>query len=446
LFSFGRAATSYFNTKLFEGKARLDFARPENRELWLAGYLYIKSLIQKGTYRTALEWAKLLMSLDPEDDPYRMGLIIHELALRAGENKWLLEVRESGMSTMWTAEEMGRHRNSAFHTMPSYVLAAMNLKDGTKSRELLSEYMQSMPWLFVRMFSELSLQAPPTIWGIMPRNDAEKLFTELYVLQTKDMWGTTEATALLMEIAHTIPKVDADSLPKLSVGCLGQDLTRFIYLENNPTLMALVPSWQLHRDSAESDPYPPYVNIFSYPIQQHAIRGAEDPARELLEEFDDTYDPVAAMLRMLPGRQTNVDGRPLLRMLPSREPSVDGLPLPDRVLLAHLANDDNADLSDRSSLPELAAPDGDAPTYDANARDANGQFIHPRPPGFLARALSMFTWGPAGPPEGHAELRSHMRQHDEGEFANDSGHDQNEEDDTDDEDVHDHDQHEDHES
>lgn len=299
MFSFGRAATSSFNTKLSKGQARLDFARPENREFWLAGYHYIKSLIQKGTYRTAFEWAKLLLSLDPEGDPYKMGLVLHELALRAGENKWLIDLCESQLPLMWLQEEE-RTRNATSHTIPSCVLAALNLKDGTKSRELLRHYMQTLPWLFVQLFSELNLQAPPSIWGILPRNDSEKLLTELYVLQTKDLWNTTEATALLMEIAHSLPKADHSKFEDMLPLTVDLNVVRFVYLEDNRNIMALAPSHILHQDSTDWDPYPPQVNIFSYDSQRIALGRSTSLADDA---GLNAYHPLEAIFRMFPGRR-----------------------------------------------------------------------------------------------------------------------------------------------
>ncbi|KUJ12203.1 DUF654-domain-containing protein [Mollisia scopiformis] len=297
LFSFGRAATSVFNTKLSQGKARLDFARPENREFWLAGYHYIKSLIMKGTYRTALEWSKLLLSLDPESDPYCMRLIFHQLALRAGENKWLLDVGDSDIPKIWSPELVGQIY-AASHTTPSLVLAAVNLKQTTKCRELLSDSMQKLPWLFVSLFKEISLEAPKSIWGIMPRNDAETLFTELYISQTKEMWNTPEITALLMEVAHTIPKVDVSTIPKIENKEMTLDVVRFIYLENNPAMMRLVPSSLLHRDNnSDSDPLPPDVNVYSYEHQRVHVEGRRGRNGGA---FADGYDPLAALGRLIP--------------------------------------------------------------------------------------------------------------------------------------------------
>jgi hypothetical protein len=299
LFNFGRASTSLFASKLTAGKARLDFSRPENRELWLAGYQYIKSLVMKGTYRTAFEWTKLLLSLDPEGDPYCMRLMIHNLALRCRQFEWLLEMCDTNTASALASEiPLRRLGSSKWHNTPSLALAAQQLKDGKRCRELLTASMQSLPWLFVRLFQELNLEVPKSIWGITPRTDAENLFTSLYIQQTKDLWNTTATTALLMEIAHTIPKVDDRDLEKVSNDDMDLDVVRFVYLDNTPALMALVPSALLHKsNNSDADPIPPDHNLFSYEAQRDALRGHAERGES---PFAGLFDPIAALRQFLP--------------------------------------------------------------------------------------------------------------------------------------------------
>jgi hypothetical protein len=318
LFTFGRAATTLFNNKLSMGKARLDFARPENREIWLAGYQYIKSLVMKGTYRTALEWAKVLLSFDPEADPYCMRFMIHHLALRASEFNWLLDLFESDLIKEWEDADDKGGAQILSHFRPSLAIAAMSLKEGNQSRKFLTESMQTVPWLFCRLFKELNLDAPPSIWGIEARSDSETLFTEIYVRQAKDLWNTPEATALLMEIAHTIPKVDIASVPVLDNSTMTLDVVRFVYLDNTPTLMALAPSKLLHRsNNSDADPLPPDVNTFSYETQKRALRGG-DGEDDLGGDF---FNPLAALARLLPslrqpgGEEVDIDDEEIRREL-----------------------------------------------------------------------------------------------------------------------------------
>ncbi|TVY15068.1 Ribosome quality control complex subunit 1 [Lachnellula arida] len=309
LFTFGRASLTQFNNKITKGYSRLDFLRPENRELWLAGYQYIKSLIMKGTYRTALEWAKLLSSLDPEDDPYCMRFMIHHLALRAQEFTWLLDLYESQLPPQWSAfDENGDPppHPAILHFMPSLAFAALRLRDGVKSRKLLTESMKNVPWLFVRLFKELNLDAPSSIWGIEPRTDAETLFTEMYVLQTKDLWNAPEAVSLLMEVAHTIPKVNIEKIMKVGNSEMTLDVVRFVYLENIPALMALVPSSLLHKsNNSDSDPIPPEQSIYSYEAQRKALEIPSFPPGF----GHDFMDPLEAIARLLPNlRGAAADG------------------------------------------------------------------------------------------------------------------------------------------
>jgi hypothetical protein len=258
----------------------------------------------KGTYRTALEWAKLLLSLDPEGDPYCMPLLIHHLALRAQEFQWLLDI-----GTVLNCETLRGDSGISLTTLPltiSATYAAMALRDGPGCRRYLTEAMNDSPWLFTRLFKELNLDAPKSIWGQQPQTDAETLVTELYVLQTKDLWNTPEATSLLMEIAHTIPKVDPDNCPKISNDEMSLNVVRFIYLDNTPSLMSLVPSYLLHRsNNSDADPLPPDQNIFSYAAQRIAIGGRDGARGDLGGDF---LDPLAALARLLPGLRNAAAG------------------------------------------------------------------------------------------------------------------------------------------
>lgn len=299
LFTFGRATTSLFHTKLAEGKARLDFRRFENRELWLAGYHYIKGLFKKGTYRTALEWAKLLLSLDPVGDHYCMRSMIHHLALRAFEPQFLLD---------FTIDNPIDVNNPLrLYTSPSSALAARQLKEGLRSRTILADAMKNIPWLFGRLFRELKLDIPKSIWGQEPRTKAEELFSQLYITQCQDLWNTPEATSLLMDVASDLSGITTTQ-PILSDKDISLDLVRLLYLEENTSLMALAPSALLHRkNNSDSDPLPPDNSFPSYGISSEASR---NPGDDLL------YHPIAALGRLIPGWQNgDVDQEELERQI-----------------------------------------------------------------------------------------------------------------------------------
>ena len=72
------------------GSCRLDYNRYENRAFFLALFRQIVFVGQRGCWRTALEYARLLLALSPEKDPLSCLLIVDYYALRAREYDFLL--------------------------------------------------------------------------------------------------------------------------------------------------------------------------------------------------------------------------------------------------------------------------------------------------------------------------------------------------------------------
>jgi hypothetical protein len=257
LFTFGRLATSSFRQNLELGRARLDFSRPENREFWLAGFRYLLSLIRKGTYRTALEWAKVMFSLDHKD-PYGVRFYIHALAIKSRESGWLIDF-------LAFLQESPEGYEATDYILQTVVLAKLQLGNAEGAKQELIHGMQKLPWLYCELFQELNLDAPPSVWGIKADGDSRAFWIKLYVSKTKDLWNNTQATTLLRTVASELPRVNTADLP---TDDQAPDLAaaRLAYLEGDTGLLALVPRKLLDRQpNYDSDPLPPDEgdNVFS---------------------------------------------------------------------------------------------------------------------------------------------------------------------------------------
>ncbi|KAI7459867.1 DUF654-domain-containing protein [Hortaea werneckii] len=247
LFSMGRAAHSTFAKNLAEGKARLDFRRPENREFWLASWRYMQNLSMRGTWRTVYEWAKLLYALAPEEDPYALWLVLDQYALRSRQDLDFLNLSKNA-----SLKEV--HQN-----MPNIALSQglADYRAGNKSKgqQALFTAIAKHPWVIARLMQELSLDPPPNIWGKEPRTEKEKLYTELYATRAKDLWNTPENCALLTETASALPPelapVDPDTSP------ISTPEARHVLLSDSPPLIALLPRSFTARMTFASDPLPP---------------------------------------------------------------------------------------------------------------------------------------------------------------------------------------------
>lgn len=270
LFTFGRATLSEFRKRLESGTARMDFARPENRQFYLAGHNLVQKLVLKGTNRTALEWAKLFLSIN-HDDPYAMINWIHVLAIRAREARWFIDFCKSSLF-----DRPHRTTTTTAITTHTYIqqtlpLAHLQLGDRPTAKSTLIKGMETLPWLYCALFSVLNLDTPRSLWAIQPRDDDEALHVQLYLHTAKDLWNNPQAISLLKEAAADAARVadPAAALPKGPPVSLAT--ARFVYLDGTPALMAMVPRGMLHASpNFDFDPLPPphAANVFSSAAQE----------------------------------------------------------------------------------------------------------------------------------------------------------------------------------
>lgn len=263
LFSFGRAVHSTFGKTLAAGKARLDFARPENREFWLASWRYMQNLAMRATWRTVYEWAKLLLSLSPDEDPYAMWMVLDQYALRSRQELDYLNLSRN--ITLRTKHE----------GMPNIELSQglAEVRSGNKSKgqQALFRAIGRYPWVVARIMQENNLGPPPAIWGREPRTDREKLYSEHYATTAKDLWNTPEASSLLVEVSSAL-MVETPTA-SLADGEISSNEARHVLLAENPPLIALIPRSYTEALTSTSDPLPPLRNLESYSTAPPGIGG-----------------------------------------------------------------------------------------------------------------------------------------------------------------------------
>ncbi|KAF4975461.1 hypothetical protein FZEAL_7758 [Fusarium zealandicum] len=370
LFTFGRVTTSAFRQNIEQGKARLDFRRPENRQFWLAGYHYLKSLIRKGTYRTSLEWAKLLYTLDTKD-PYAMRHFIHFLAIRAHEARWLIDFIDE-------VEKTSDNRDTVY-LRQSLVLAHLQLGDNARATEELENGMRRVPWLYCALFQELGLDTPPSIWGINADSDARSFWVKLYILHTKELWNNSQAMPVLERVAKSLEKVDTGALPSDDPPA-DQGATRLAYLEGQTSLIALAPRELLDtQPNYEFDPLPPpeEENIFSG-------EGTRRP-------WNRRNSDLQAGMRSVLGRNAAAPGQlPRMPMGDFPDDEDDDI---DPEVLAEMRHD--MWMQQREEMPQELLDEIENPEWmdhsDEDLRESGPD------PGLLQRLMGMFGGTEAGP-------------------------------------------------
>ncbi|KAI9671784.1 MAG: hypothetical protein M1831_003312 [Alyxoria varia] len=387
LFSFGRAVHPSFPASLEHGKARLDFSRPENREFWLAAWRYVWNISMRATWRTAYEWAKLLLSLDPENDPYRISMVIDQFALRSRQYRQFLELSQN--EYLKQSIELSNLPNMAFSRSLALEAIERDSPEHSNAKLLISRAIEDFPWVAARLYQELSMERmPPSIWGKEPPSDVEKLRCEYYVTQALDLWKTSEAKDFLRQGAKDVHiEIDAMLPDNHDQSPISIDESRHIILLDKPALISLLDPHVVSLVSSSADPLPPQNNHVSYttgvgpgvrsrqpnnvPMDPEAVDSLinSDPA-QFMRQLRDMQDAFEAILTVRAGTTG-----------PSPEPSPDGrsaTSATEAVVEAEAVRHPMAPrlrwLSTRITLyhnalrsrPELRTNDGSVATVDAN--------------------------------------------------------------------------------
>lgn len=198
-----------------------------------------------------------MLSLDPEGDPYRICLLLDQLALRGGQSEHLLQVSRSS----FYADDLWQNRPNIDI---SSALAEFKLKQVQKCRASLKTCVEDYPWIFPRLFQELNIDhIPRSVWGKTPSTEREKFECELYVHNAKDLWNTPEAISFLVEVVESAEGTPTREKARSHVP-ITLDEARHVLLLGVPSLINLIPREYTTMPTSSSDPLPPPDNVPSY--------------------------------------------------------------------------------------------------------------------------------------------------------------------------------------
>lgn len=154
-------AAFHSNFSLTSGKSRISYKYRENRGFFLALFYHIGYVSKKGCHRTALEFCKLLYSLDPDSDPLACLLLIDFLCLRSSEYDFLLRFYHE----LEPAKNLSQLPNFAF----SVALAQFQLEmeKSPSSTPLADELLQSallhFPTVLHQLLDKCSVAPDPRV-------------------------------------------------------------------------------------------------------------------------------------------------------------------------------------------------------------------------------------------------------------------------------------------
>lgn len=187
------------------GNCRLDFRRQENRGFFIVLFKHAQFLAARACPRTALELSKLILSLDPDNDPLAIILLIDFYALRSKQYDFLIQLYKE-----WDAS----HNLSLLPNMAySYALALYHANQMEESDEAIQTALSMFPGVLKLILDELSIQADsrvsshkyfgPAAFSSSP--SALQQLMQLYIARCKIVWsGDNEILMWLERNVHVV--------------------------------------------------------------------------------------------------------------------------------------------------------------------------------------------------------------------------------------------------
>ncbi|CAG8461969.1 13926_t:CDS:10 [Cetraspora pellucida] len=199
LYSFERNFHIKFN--ITRGTARMCYKRYENRSFFLALFRHIQSLSRRGCWQTSFEFTKLLLSLDPINDPLCTLRFIDYLGLKARQYSYVLS-----LANEWNHHDLQNWPNFVY----SAALAKFQLELQNDSKNPIHDVSTAMlerailyfPSMVLLLAEKCDIQLDSDVvedpfLQETPTSDYLSLLIDLYVDLASPLWAQPEVISWL---------------------------------------------------------------------------------------------------------------------------------------------------------------------------------------------------------------------------------------------------------
>ncbi|XP_064393566.1 ribosome quality control complex subunit TCF25-like [Halichondria panicea] len=316
LYCFECSFHTLFN--ITQGNCRLSYSLAENRPFFIALFRHLNYVGRRGCHRTALEFCKLLLSLDPDGDPLCVLLMIDYHALRAEQYTFLTDLH-----TQWEPNRnLSQLPNFAFSIpLAQFHCRSPSLESETTVSECdrgLQEALIMFPSLLIPLLDKCGVTLDPNIMKHYFFSTADmgrepkslQVLLQLYIERGHSLWKEPEVlTWLEANSRQVVARVNSGD--PLVTQCTDKRKRRFVGTPRNIHRHVVMSDFDrvaaaLPRDHGESailsyDPLPPTDSVSAY----------TRPPRRLLPAGAEDENPFMLFLRsMLPTFNTQMPPNP----------------------------------------------------------------------------------------------------------------------------------------
>ncbi|XP_015171519.1 PREDICTED: transcription factor 25 [Polistes dominula] len=255
-------------------RCRLDYRKQINRALFITIFKHLIFVGGRACYRTSLEFCKLLLALDPLQDPLAVVLFIDFYALRAREYEWFVD-----FCNLWdSTRNLTQLPNIAY----SLALSHFCLGHHETANELLQNALIMFPGVLMPLLEKCSVQTDPKVSAHYFFNSKAKNTTtlaleklqNLYIVRSYHLWKEADVLPWLEKCVHLVlDRVDSkDSYVKYCEvkrgerykGNLPTNILRHIILADIKEITVNVQEIQDAAPVLLYDPLPPANSVDTY--------------------------------------------------------------------------------------------------------------------------------------------------------------------------------------
>ncbi|KAG8562991.1 hypothetical protein GDO81_015891 [Engystomops pustulosus] len=270
---------------LTSGTCRLDYCRQENRGFFLALFKHIMFLEKRGCLRTALEFCKLVLSLDPENDPLCMLLLVDYLALRAREYLFLIRIFDE-----WEAHRnLSQLPNFAFsvplalfhYSQQEEVTEQEQVTTDDRASHLLQQALIMFPGVLIPLLDACGVQpdsavaSHPFFGAVAQLSQPAALsqLTSLYIGRCHGVWKDPSVMSWFEQNVRKVLHMVAQSDPlvkecelrrKTRYQSAPRNIHRHVILSEIKGANAALPLDVTSQPVLSFDPLPPLDSVVSY--------------------------------------------------------------------------------------------------------------------------------------------------------------------------------------
>ncbi|GAA6012136.1 hypothetical protein JCM10207_005144 [Rhodosporidiobolus poonsookiae] len=269
------------------GSFRLPYSQIENRALFLGVARRVSSLVKRGTWRTAFEWAKIGLGVGGGADPVGMLCWIDFLAPKASQQEWFFKLIPT-LEAAYPEMRITHYPGLAYANALCVRNDEEEKKDGNeRSTAALKSAILRFPMVATLLSNALAFDLPPSMFscrraqpdGSFTNNPSYllSLLSELYVARSSPLWKDPASVAWLQKtIRETAPSLDDSSLEDVQFGeelyaqgpwekgVAPAGIIRAAFISDIPSVRPYLPPAARSGTSYSYDPLPPQSPSATY--------------------------------------------------------------------------------------------------------------------------------------------------------------------------------------